>query len=119
MSNSSKLKRLKSIAGSETTVDEQLVRVKELEGITDLLKEKGKEDTAVQKKLLMAIDNLGKVILASDPDLSTIVEAITSLKLQVAQDIKPPMDYTINFERDKHGLMKSGISLKAIPKRLN
>lgn len=120
---SEKLNRLKKLPSAQTRVDAKTVKI---DGIAELLAElKALADAnqKAQEKTAKAIENLAKtVIAAGDNGLDTqeIINAIGSLKLEVAQEPRAPMDYVVNFERDQRtGLMKSGIRFSAVPKRLN
>lgn len=75
-----------------------------------------------QKAITKSIDQLSKVVLLASEegfDSADIVNAINGLKDRMAEKHRIPADYRIDFERDKHGLFKTGIKLSAVPKKLN
>lgn len=91
--------------------------VKELQAITMAQQES-------QESITKAINQLSKVIvMATDEgfDVTAVVAAIDGLKdkLSEKEKMKILVDYQIDFDRDKHGLMKTGIRLSAKPQRLN
>jgi hypothetical protein len=51
-------------------------------------------------------------------DLSELIAAVTAMKQEVI--VQPtPSDWQVDFERDQRGLMKSGITLKVLPRVIN
>ena len=116
------LKRLSKLPGTKSTrpkptQSELGVLVKELQA-NALAQKESQDDIAT------AIKQLSQVVMAATGkgfDVTEIIEAIASLKDKVAAKnaASMPLDYRIDFERDKFGLMKTGIQLKAVPKRLN
>lgn len=119
---SDKIKRLRKLPGSKTitkqpTQSELGVLVKELQANALAQKES-------QADIAAAIKQLSAVVMAATKegfDVSPIIEAIAGLKEKVAQKnaASTPLDYKINFVRDKFGLMKTGIELKAVTPTLN
>jgi len=118
----SKLDRLQKLPGSKVsskkpTQSELGVLVKELQANALAQKES-------QAEIAAAIKQLSDIVLLATKegfDVSEIVNAIKGLKDKVEAKNKSsaPLDYEINFERDKYGLMKTGIKLNAVSRRLN
>ena len=118
----SKLDRLAKLPGSNTknkkpTQSELSILVKELQANT-LAQQESQADIAA------AIKQLSQTVLSATKegfDVSKIVDAIGGLKDKVdaKSAASKPFDYEINFERDKYGLMKTGIKLNAVMRRLN
>jgi len=121
---SDKIKRAQALQSSKTSINSKNVKV---EGFGDFVKQLQEITLANQtshKELVSSINQLSKVILMAGEegmDTSVIVDAINSLKEQMAVKARGPMlDYVVNFERDKNtGLMKSGIRMTAEPKKLH
>jgi len=114
----SKLNRLKKLPGAVSTVKTNRVKV---EGLTELLEELKAKSSAKdnsQQKILEAIEQLIRSLVSTKPqntDTSEIVKAIKQLKMEVINNTLPPVDYRVDFERDKNNLMKTGIKLTAMP----
>jgi hypothetical protein len=118
----SKLDRFKKLPGSKTSVkkaapSELSILVKELQAITSVQQQS-------QADIAAAIKQLSQVVMSATKegfDVSKIVDAITGLqnKVEAKNARQMPLDYQINFDRDSNGLMKTGIKLVAVPKRLN
>lgn len=120
---SDKIKRLRNLPGSKTgkKKDPELTSFAKL--VTDLQnialsQQKSQSDTTA------AIQNLSKIVMAATKDgfdVERIIIAINELKEKMVakEAIRMPLDYTIDFERDKFGLMKTGIELNSVTKRLN
>jgi len=116
----SNLKRLKKLPGTNVTSKKPTqtelgVLVKELQANALASKES-------QADIAAAITKLSLTVMAATKegfDVSAIIDAIASLKQQVAAKnaASTPLDYEINFERDKFGLMKSGIKLNSVGNR--
>jgi hypothetical protein len=86
------------------------------------LKAIAEEQKNSKDSITKAINQLSKVILMAAEegfDMAAVIEAINGLKGQMSESTRMPTDYQIDFERDKHGLFKTGIKLSAVPKRLN
>lgn len=120
-----KLKRLQGLSSAKTTTNSKSVKV---DGFGELVKELQAITASQQKSqesLVKSLNDLSKVILMAGEEgmnVDSIVEAINGLKDKLAekeQMPKLPMDYEIHFERDRNLLMKSGIRLKSVPKKLN
>lgn len=119
----SNLKRLAKLPGSKSTSkkpktqSELGVLVKELQANALANKES-------QADIAASIKQLSQVVMAATKegfDVTSIIEAIVSLKEKVAAKnaASMPFDYKINFTRDKFGLMETGIELKAVTPTLN
>lgn len=121
----SKLDRIKKLESAKTTTNEKRVKV---DGFHELVKEL-KSITMTQQKshesLSKSLNQLSQVILSAGEnglDTDNIVDAINGLKDKLAEKQTPriPMDYEITFERDNNTkLMKSGIRLTSVPRKLN
>ena len=119
---SDKLKRLAKLPGTKKskpkpTQTELGVLVKELQALTLAQK-------SSQADITSAIKQLSQTVLAASKegfDMSQIVGAIEGLKEKIAEKnaMSTPLDYEINFVRDKFGLMETGIKLTAVSRRLN
>lgn len=119
MSNLNRLKKLPGTKSSKPkpTQSELGVLVKELQANALAQKES-------QADIASSIKQLSLVVMAATKegfDVTSIIEAINSLKTKVSEKnaASMPLDYKINFERDKFGLMKTGIELKAVTPTLN
>lgn len=120
----SKLERLKTLPGAKASVKEKPAPtatdlgqlVKELQSIT-------MAQQSSEESITKAINQLSKVVLMASEDgfnMTEIVNAINGLKDMMAEKHRAPFDYEIDFERDQRtGLMKPGIRLSAVPKRLD
>lgn len=118
----SKINRLKNLPGTKSsnkrpTQSELGVLVKELQAIAMSQKESQADIASSIKELSLVVMSAAK----NGFDVSKIVEAIVSLKERMAEKnaMGTPLDYEINFERDKFGLMETGIRLTAVTKTLN
>lgn len=113
----SKLNRLKKLDGSKTT--EVTPKDTSMAQVVEQLKAIAMAQQESQEAVTKSIEQLSKVILlAADEgvDVSAVVKAIEGLQEQMARKSQP-LDYEINFERDKNLLMKSGVRLTAHPSR--
>jgi hypothetical protein len=119
---SDKIERAKRLSSAKTTEVSKNVKV---EGFEKLLKELQAITVAnhkSQEAITKSLNQLSQVIVMSGQegiDMKVLVDAIDSLKGSMGAKANPPMDYVVNFDRDKYGLMKSGIQLNSKPKRLN
>lgn len=119
---SDKIKRAQALSSAKSSVKTNKVQV---EGFADLVDKLQKISVATQKShedVMSAIQQLSQVIVMAGedaPDMAPVVSAIKSLEARMMEKKVIPMDYVLNFERDKFGLMKSGIELTARQKRLN
>lgn len=114
----SKLNRLKNLEGSKTTGTKPQESTSFAE-VVEQLKAITMAQQASQEAVTKSIDQLSKVILLAAEDgvdVSAVVKAIEGLKEQMARK-NQPLDYEINFERDKNLLMKTGVRLTAHPSR--
>lgn len=121
---SGKLDRLKGLEGSKTTSKEKPVKLDGLDQLVAELRAMNLAQKQSQESLVNSLNQLSKVVvMAGDDGVSTdsIVEAINGLKDKLAEKVAPklPSDYVITFERDKYALMKSGIRLTSVPRKLN
>jgi len=116
------VKRLQKLPGSKTvskkpTQSELSILVKELQAITMAQQES-------QADIAASIKQLSHVVLSAAKDgfdVSKIVDAIAGLKDKITEKgaMGTAFDYEINFERDKFHLIKTGIKLSAVSRRLN
>lgn len=120
-----KLKRFKNLPSAKSTEKDSAKPVK-VAGFHELVKQL-QEMTAAslqsQESIVKSLETLTAQVSQASKDgvkLDGIVDAINALRDQLVEkdQMRTPADYVINFERDKHGLMKSGITLKATPKPL-
>ena len=118
----SNLKRLAKLPGSKAS--KKVPKQSELGVLVKELQANALANKASQADIAASIKQLSLVVMAATKegfDVTAIIEAITSLKTKVAEKnaASMPFDYQINFERDKFGLMKTGIQLKAVTPTLN
>lgn len=115
----SNLKRLKKLPGSKDTSKkptqsdfEKLII--ELQA-NRIAQKESMESTAD------ALKQLSQIVLSASKegfDVSKIIDAIGELKnTMLAKVAMAPIDYKIDFERDRNLLMKTGIKLTAVPNR--
>ena len=106
---SNKLNRIKKLPGAESSVDFKRVKLMGLPELTNEMREianQAKEATAEITKMFQALaSELTKD--KSSKDMNLILKSLQSLEKTIAAKTS----YTIHFERDKQGLMKSGIKL--------
>lgn len=113
---SSKLNRLKGLPGAETQVESRNVKIDGLGALVAELREMAAAARASKQEMTSALQEL-KAAIAKEParaDNTELVEAIRSIELKVTEAEKQPPSYRIEFERDERGLMKSGVTVKAI-----
>ena len=118
----SKLGRLKKLPGTVTTTKKPVVSdfeklVKELQALT-MAQQNSQAET------VEAIKQLSKIVLSASKDgfdVGKVIDAISGLKEKIAEKDMSirHIDYKIDFERDKFGLLKTGIHLKAVTPTLN
>lgn len=118
-----KLSRLKSLSSAKVTSTAKPVQTAEsMAAVVEQLKAISTAQQNSQSAITKSIDQLSKVILLASEEginIDSIVEAINGLKERLEEKNRIPHDYQIDFERDKHGLFKSGIRLSAVSKKLN
>jgi len=108
----SKLDRLKNLSSAKVTGEAKKPQPAESSQLVDQLKAIAAEQKSSRESITKAIDQLSKVILLTAEegfDMDAIVKAINGLKGQMSESSRMPTDYQIDFERDKHGLFKTGI----------
>lgn len=120
----SKLNRLKGLSSAQTTKQDESV---EIAGFADLVKQLEQmtaASLASNQALAQSLQTLTQTVSMATKDgidLSGVTAAINDLKTKMSEKktIKMPQDYVIHFERDKYNLMKSGIRLTSVDKKLN
>jgi len=120
----SKIKRAQGLASAKTTTQSKTVKIDGFKQLVDELKSITLAQEKSNASLSKSLNQLSQVILtASDSgvDLDSVVKAIDSLKEKLTEKNMPhlPSDYEIHFERDKFNLMKSGIKLTSVQRKLN
>lgn len=120
----SKLERLKKLPGSKTSQQSQSTKLEGLQDLIAQLKVISEGQARSHQEVKKSIDQLSLAVLNiadNKVDVTPIVDAIQKLsdKIDAKEQAKNLLDYRIDFERDKFNLMKSGIMLTAVPKRLN
>ncbi len=121
------LKRYKNLPGAKSTPKDTPAQPVKLAGFEELVKQL-QEMTAASKQsqesLTKSLEQLSAIVASTAEqgvDMAGVIDAINGLKDKLAEKetIKMPMDYEIHFERDRNLLMKSGIRLTSVPKKLN
>lgn len=120
----SKLNRLKGLSSAQTTKQDESV---EIAGFADLVKQLEQmtaASLASNQALAQSLQTLTQTVSMATKDgvdLSGVTAAINDLKTKMTEkkSIVMPKDYVIHFERDKYNLMKSGIRLTSVDKKLN
>lgn len=115
-------KRLSQLPGAKTEKKTQHMTIAGLGEVVEELKKITMAQQTSQAAITKSIDTLSKVVLnAQDKGIAlpAVQEAVTALQKAMQQKASAPHDYVITFDRDKNLLMKSGVRLEAVPKRLN
>lgn len=119
---SSKIERAKQLASSKTTVESKNVKV---QGLEEFIKDLHAMAVASQKSqdaMTKSINQLSQVIVMTaeeGPDMESLLEAVKGLKEGMEAKSAVAPDYVIKFDRDRNGLMKSGIQLNTVKRTLN
>ena len=119
-----KLKRLSKLPGSKTSKQSQSTKLEGLEQLVSQLQEIAAGQQMAAAETQNQIKQLSLAVLQiadKNVDVTPIVEAIQALsdKIDAKEQARMLMDYEITFDRDKYNLMKSGIKLSSVPKKLN
>jgi predicted HAD superfamily Cof-like phosphohydrolase len=121
-----KLKRFQNLPSAKVTEKDSAKPVK-VAGFGELVEQLEAMTAASvqsQESISKSLAELTQIVAAAAKDgvdIGAVVDAINGLKDKLAEKdkIKMPTDYVINFDRDKHGLMKSGIRLTSTQRKLN
>ena len=119
----SKLDRVKKLDSSKTTVQETNVKIA---GFADLVKELQAATLANQQshaELIKSMKQLSQVLVMSQDnemiDLTGVEKALANLQTKMGEKKENHIDVLIDFDRDKYGLMKSGIRMHSNKPKLN
>jgi len=113
--------------GAEIQIIPKLVDVK---GLSDVAKQLNslieqiveshlKQNEALVATVQTLITTIEEKELSSEGfDMTELVDAVRSLKKEVTHT-PIPSEWVIDFDRDQRGLMKTGVTIKAMPRVLN
>lgn len=113
---SDKLNRLKNLPMAEVEKDLKHVKLEGLEQLVQEMKQMTAATAASNKALISALQDISKGLTAgkSTGDTESILAAIQELVIKVQPDMTEPTSYKVNFDRDRNGLMKSGITFAPV-----
>lgn len=118
----SKLKRLAALESAKVTGDKPKPKADPMAPLMQALQAMHAANKNSQDDMTKAIDQLSKVVVTASEntfDPQPIIAAVQELKDMIKFKVMNPPDYSIDFDRDKFGLMKTGIELNAKKPRLN
>lgn len=119
---SSKLERAKKLGSAKVTETASTVNVKGFAELVAKLEAMKVANLKSQEAITKQLNQLSQVILMSSEeglDITPLVEAIKSLEAKIDSKTTVAPNYVIEFDRDRNGLMKSGIELNVKQRRLN
>lgn len=119
---SSKIERAQRLSSAKTSVDSKSVKVEGFATLVEDIRTLAAANQQSNEKMSKQLNQLSQVILTTGEkgaDMSYVIEAIDKLREEIANKVQSSPDYVITFDRDRNGLMKSGIELKSAKRTLN
>ena len=113
---SDKLDRLQKLPGAKAKKDLKYVKVEGLQEIMAEMKKMTALAASSNKELIKALQDISKTLTdgKSPADTQEIIAAIQTLMVKVQPTDTGPISYQVDFDRDRNGLMKSGITFAPV-----
>ena len=118
----SKVDRLAKLPGSKTTKQKKDVEISGLNDVVAQLGQMSDSNRELQIALIKQLQQLSQIILTASKqgsDMSGVETALERLIDKIDRPRGAPMEYQIDFERDRNHLMKPGIRLRPVRSKLN